>query len=184
MAGLIDMIVSNPAIVNSIAKQVGIDTSDAGSIIGKLAPILMGGAKSNLQSDKDSGGLLKQIEDTKYADMLDKPDSVNMSDKGFIEMGNDILANLTGSKENSREVASHVEQETGISSAVIKSILPMLAPMIIGALTKQTASTVNEFQNQQRSTGLDSILASFIDQDHDGSMIDDVMGMAAKFIFK
>lgn len=184
MAGLIDMIVSNPAIANTIAKQVGIDVNDAGSIIGKLAPILMGGAKSNLQSDKDSGGLLKQIEDNRYADMLDKPDNVNMGDNSFIEMGNDILSNLTGSKENSREVASHVEQETGISSTIIKSILPMLAPMVIGALTKQATPTVNEFQNQERSTGLDSVLASFIDQDNDGSMIDDVMGMAAKFIFK
>ena len=184
MAGLIEMIANNPALINTIAKQVGIDTSDAGSLIGKLAPILMGGAKSNLRSDKDSGVLLEKIENRQYADMLDKPDSVNMSDNSFIEMGNDILSNLTGSKENSREVASHVEQETGISSTIIKSVLPMLAPMIIGALTKQAAPIVNEFKNQERSSGLDSILASFIDQDNDGSMIDDVMGMAAKFLFK
>ena len=184
MAGLIDMIVNNPAIVNSIVKQVGIDTNDASSIISKLAPILMGGAKSNLQSDKDSGELLKHIEDTKYAEIIDKPDSINMSDNSFIEMGNDILSNLTGSKENSREVASHVEQETGISSAIIKSVLPMLAPMIIGALTKQTAPTINEFKNQEQSSGLDGILVSLIDQDNDGSIIDDVMGMAAKFLFK
>jgi hypothetical protein len=57
MAGLLDMIINNPAIIKTIAKQVGIDISDTGSIIGKLAPILMGGAKSNLQSDKDSGDL-------------------------------------------------------------------------------------------------------------------------------
>jgi len=184
MAGLLDMIINNPAIANTIAKQVGIDISDAGSIISKLAPILMGGAKSNLQSDKDSGGLLKHIEDSKYSDILDKPEEQDMKNPNFTEMGNDILSSLTGSKENSREVAKHVEKETGVSSSIIKSILPMLAPMIIGALTKKTAPVVNEFQEQKRSSGLDSILSNLIDQDHDGSMIDDIMGMAAKFIFK
>ncbi len=184
MAGLLDMIINNPAIAKTIAKQVGIDISDAGSIIGKLAPILMGGAKSNLQSDKDSGDLLKHIENSRYSDILDKPEEHDMTNSSFKEMGDDILKNLTGSKENSREVAKHVEQETGVSSSIIKSILPMLAPMIIGALTKKTAPVVNEFKEQKRSSGLDSILTSLIDQDHDGSMIDDVMGMAAKFIFK
>ncbi len=184
MAGILDIIINNPAIAKTIAKQVGIDISDAGSIIGKLAPILMGGAKSNLESDKDSGDLLKHIENSQYSDILDKPEAQDMKDANFTEMGNDILKDLTGSKENSREVAKHVEKETGISSSIIKSILPMLAPMIIGALTKKTAPVVNEFEQQERSGGLDSILRNLIDQDKDGSMIDDVMGMAAKFIFK
>lgn len=184
MAGLLEIIIDNPAIAKTIAKQLGIDISDAGSIIGKLAPILMGGAKSNLQSDKDSGDLLKHIENSKYSDILDKPEAQEMKNSSFTEMGNDILSSLTGSKENSREVAKHVEKETGMSSSIIKSMLPMLAPMIIGALTQKTAPAVNEFKEQKRSSGLDSILTSLIDKDNDGSMIDDVMGMAAKFIFK
>lgn len=183
MAGLIDMIINNPAIAKTIAKQVGIDLDDAGSIIGKLAPILMGGAKSNLESDKNSGGLLKHLESSNYADMFDKPEE-SIRKGEYTDMGNDILAELTGSKENSREVARHVEKETGVSSSIIKSILPMLAPMIIGALTKKTAPVINEFNQQKRSSGLDGILSSLIDQDKDGSMIDDIMGMAAKFIFK
>jgi len=184
MAGLLDMIINNPAIIKTVAKQVGIDISDAGSIIGKLAPILMGGAKKNLQSDKDSGDLLKHIQNSKYSDMLDKPEEQDMKNANFTEMGNDILKELTGSKERSREVAKHVGQETGVSSSIIKSILPMLAPMIIGALTKKTAPVVNEFHEQKSSGGLDSILTSLIDQDNDGSIIDDVMKMATKFIFK
>ena len=184
MAGLIDMIISNPAIAKTIAKQVGINLDDAGSIIGKLAPILMGGAKSNLESDKNSGGLLKHIETGNYADMFDKPEESIQKGGKYTDMGNDILAELTGSKENSREVARHVEKETGVSSSIIKSILPMLAPMIIGALTKKTAPVINEFNQQKRSSGLDGILSSLIDQDNDGSMIDDIMGMDAKFIFK
>lgn len=182
MAGLIDMIINNPAIAKSIAKQAGINLDDAGSIIGKLAPILMGGAKSNLQSDKDSGNLIKKIESDNYAEMFDKPEEA-LQQGNLKDMGNDILAELTGSKENSREVAKHVEEETGVSSSIIKSVLPMLAPMIIGALTKQSAPSVTN-SNTSQSSGLEGILSNLIDQDNDGSMIDDVMGMAAKFIFK
>jgi hypothetical protein len=182
MAGLIEMIINNPAIANSIAKQVGIDAGDAGSIIEKLAPILMGGAKSNLNSEKDSGGLLKEIEQNKYADIFDKPETY-VNDGNFKNMGNDILAELTGSKENSREVAKHVEQETGMSSSIIKSILPMLAPMIIGALTKTSAPSMSNHSSTQ-SSSMTEMLSGLIDQDNDGSAIDDIMGMAAKFIFK
>jgi len=182
MAGLIDMIINNPAIAKTIAKQVGIDVSDAGSIISKLAPILMGGAKSNLQSDKDSDKLIKHIESNNYAEMFDKPEEA-IKKGDFTSMGNDILAELTGSKENSREVARHVEKETGFSSSIIKSMLPMLAPMIIGALTKTSSASTNLGSSSQ-SSGMTDMLTNLIDQDNDGSMIDDVMGMAAKFIFR
>lgn len=182
MAGLIEMIINNPAIAKTIAKQVGIDLNDADSIIGKLAPILMGGAKSNLESDKDSGGLIKHIESNNYVEMFDKPEEA-IKKGDFTNMGNDILSELTGSKENSREVAKHVEKETGVSSSIIKSILPMLAPMIIGALTKKSAPSLDGNQNLE-GAGIEGILKGLIDQDNDGSMIDDVMGMATKFIFK
>jgi len=185
MAGLVEMIINNPAIIKSIAKQVGIDASSAESIISKLAPILMGGAKSNLQSDKDSGRLIRKIESDNYAEIFDKPEEAVKKDD-FTTMGNDILAELTGSKENSREVAKQVEEETGVSSSIIKSLLPMLAPMIIGALSKTSAasSTVHNMETGTSSTSsMTDMLTNLIDQDHDGSMIDDVMGMAAKFIF-
>ena len=182
MAGLIDMIINNPEIAKSIAKQVGIDADSAGNIIGKLAPILMGGAKSNLQSDKDSGGLIKHIESSNYAEMFDKPEEA-VKQANFTNMGNDILSELTGSKENSREVAKQVEQETGISSAIIKSMLPMLAPMIIGALTKTSASSMSNNMHSE-SSGMTDMLTRLIDQNNDGSIMDDVMGMATKFFLK
>ena len=182
MAGLIDMIINNPAIVKTIAKQVGIDVDSANSIIGKLAPILMGGAKSNFNSDKDSGELIKKIESDNYAEMFDKPEEAVKQDN-FKELGNDILSQLTGSKENSKEVAKHVENETGISSSIIKNMLPMLAPMIIGALTKTSSASTIDSSAQSTGSDMTSMLINLIDQDNDGSVIDDVMGMASKFIF-
>jgi hypothetical protein len=143
----------------------------------------MGAAKHNFQSSRDSGDLLKQIQDSQFSNMIDAPKEA-VQKKDFTDIGNIILGQLTGSKENSRKVAKHVESETGISDMIIKQILPMIAPFIIGALGKKAAPTIN----QQKESGglgggLENILIGMIDQDHDGSIIDDVLQMAAKRFF-
>jgi hypothetical protein len=183
MAGLLDGVVNNIELVESIADEVGIKTSDAGSVITHLAPILMGAAKYNFQSSRDSGDLLKQIQDSQFSNMIDAPKEA-VQQKSLTDIGNIILGELTGSPENSRKVAKHVENETGISDMIIKQILPMIAPFIIGALGKKAAPTINQ-QGQSGGTGggLEDILIGMIDQDHDGSIIDDVLQMAMKRFF-
>jgi hypothetical protein len=56
---------------------------------------------------------------------------------GGIEEGNAILGHLFGSKELSRAIAAQAAQATGISQSIMKSMLPTLAPMIMGGLFKQ-----------------------------------------------
>ena len=182
MAGLLDSIVNNPELVESIANEVGIKPSDGGSVITYLAPILMGAAKQNFQSTRDSGDLLKQIQDSQFSDMIDAPKTA-VAKGSLTDLGNVILGELTGSKENSRKVAIHVQKETGISDMIIKKILPMIAPFIIGALGKKSAPDINHHQQAGGSMtgGLEDILISMIDEDHDGSIIDDMMQMAMKY---
>ena len=183
MAGLLDSIVNNPELVESIANEVGIKTSDAGSVITYLAPILMGAAKQNFQSSRDSGDLLKQIQDSQFSNMIDAPKKA-VEKGGLIDLGNIILKELTGSKENSGKVARHVQNETGISDFIVKKILPMIAPFVIGALGKKAAPTINQQQGGGSITGgLENILIGMIDKDHDGSIIDDVAGMVMKRLF-
>jgi len=183
MAGLIDMIINNPEITQSIANEVGIDSADAGSVIKQLAPLLMGAAKQNFQSNRDSGDLLKQIQDSQFSNMIDAPKKA-VKQKNFTDIGNIILGQLTGSKENSRKVAKHVQEKTGISDFIIKKILPMIAPFVIGALGKKAAPTINQHQKGGGIVdGLENILIGMIDKDHDGSIIDDVAGMVMKHLF-
>jgi hypothetical protein len=184
MAGLLDSIVNNPELVESIANEVGIKTSDAGSVITYLAPILMGAAKQNFQSSRDSGDLLKQIQDSQFSNMIDAPKKA-VHQKNFTDIGNIILGQLTGSKENSGKLAKHVQNKTGISDFIIKKILPMIAPFVVGALGKKAAPTINQHQQNHGSVtgGLENILIGMIDKDHDGSIIDDVAGMVLKRLF-
>jgi len=182
MAGLVDSIVNNDELVESIASELGIKTSDAGSVITYLAPILLGAAKQNFQGSRDSGDLLKQIQDSQFSDMIDAPKQA-VESGGLADLGNIILKELTGSKENSGKVATHVQSETGISDLIIKKILPMIAPFIIGALGKKAAPSMNQHQQSNGSMvgGLEDVLISMIDKDHDGSIIDDMMQMAMKY---
>ncbi len=181
MAGLLNMVVDNPELAESIAQEVGVDASTAEAAIGQLAPILMGAAKQNFQSSRDSGDLLKQIQDSQFSNMIDEPKKA-VESGSLTDIGNIILGQLTGSKENSGKVAKHVGDQTGISDMIIKKILPMIAPFIIGALSKKAAPTINQHQQGGGLTGgLEDILVSMIDQDHDGSIIDDMMQMAMKY---
>lgn len=184
MPGLLNDIVNNPELIKSIANEMDINIADTSTAIGQLAPILMGAAKQNFMSDRDSGDLLNQIQDSQFSNMIDEPKkAVERND--FTDIGNVILGQLMGSKENSRKVATHVQKETGISDMIIKKILPMIAPFVIGALGKKAAPTINQQQSGSSSMvgGLEDILVSMIDKDHDGSIIDDVTQMAMKYLF-
>ena len=74
-----------------------------------------------------------------------------------------------------REVASQVSKTTGVSFSIIKSLLPMLAPLIIGSLGKGLMDGGNQ---SSRSSGL----LGMLDFDNDGSVIDDVAGLAMKYL--
>jgi len=73
MSGLLNTIVNNPELAESIASEVDISTEDATTAIEQLAPLLMGAAKQNFMSDRDSEELLKQIQDSQFSEMVDAP---------------------------------------------------------------------------------------------------------------
>ena len=91
----------------------------------------------------------------------------------------------TGSKEVSRQVASHASQQTGVSSDILKKMLPVVATMVMGGLSKQSntgggalAGLLGGASKQQ--SGGQSLLTSFLDADGDGSVADDLLGMFLK----
>ena len=55
--------------------------------------------------------------------------------------GNTLLGHLLGNKETSRQVASQVESNTGVSSSIIKKLLPMAATLLMGAMSKGAQSS-------------------------------------------
>ena len=59
----------------------------------------------------------------------------------------------------------------------------MLAPMIIGSLSKGMASGFNNNNAPSTNSSSTGGLLGMLDFDNDGSVIDDVAGLAMKYLF-
>jgi hypothetical protein len=53
--------------------------------------------------------------------------------------------------------------------------------MMMGSLSKQTTDT-NMLQNAGSSNEMLDMLGGLLDADNDGSVVDDILGMASKFL--
>lgn len=157
--------------LDQMSKRSGLDSSSIGSIIAQVAPALMQKANENFKGEQDSSPLV---------DMINKTD-LDSVDRGTLDVnaGNEILGQLTGSKEGSRSLANSVGSSLGIDASSIAKLLPMIAPFALGMLNKQVGSS--NLGNTQDTGSVTSMLSSFLDQDNDGSVVDDLLGMAGKF---
>ena len=178
--GLIDLLLNSGggSLLNQVQQQASTDKRGASELLSTVGSALLGQVKGRIQSDShDSSNLEGLIKDSKYAQMIDEPDT-HLNDNKMRDRGNDLLGYITGSKETSREIASEVAQKTGFSSSIIKSLLPMIAPMIIGSLSKGMLGGSSNSSSQNSSNGLIGML----DFDNDGSVIDDVANLAMRFL--
>lgn len=177
--------------VEQMANANGVDVNDALKALGGLIP----GVASNLaKNSQQSGGiesLFNALQKGSHNQYLEKPE-IAVSDQGIAD-GNNILGHILGSKDASRSLASQAAGQTGLDSSLMKKMLPVVASLVMGALSKQSQSggSLSDFSNllgggNQRSNAAEpqGMLASFLDMDNDGSVIDDVMGLAAKFLLK
>ena len=171
--------------VNQLSNQFGLDSSQTNSALEQLIPMLAGGVKKNVQK----GGLdslISALNSGKHDQYIDNPSQLENS--SAVSDGNSILGHLLGSKEVSRQVAGHAAQNTGIDSSILRKMLPIVATMVMGGMSKQSGaggilgSLLGTGQSQQapQSSGLESVLTSFLDKDGDGSVIDDLMGKFLK----
>ena len=162
--------------IDAMSQKSGLATNDVEAVISKIAPIFMQKANENFKSDADSSNFLDMIRRSNLDDMADAPQNISVAE------GNELLGVLTGSKENSRALASDVGSQLGISADSIKTLLPMIAPMIAGMLNNQLkASTL---QGSADSGSMMSMLTQFLDQNKDGSIVDDIFRIAGDFFGK
>ena len=99
-----------------------------------------------------------------------------------IQDGNGILGHILGSKDVSRQVAQQASQSTGIGMDILKKMLPMVATLAMGALSRQTAGARSAGPGTSAADGLTGMLGQFLDSNRDGSILDDVLGMASRFL--
>lgn len=167
-------------VLNQVAGQFGLNQNQAQSAIGALLPALMGGVQRNTQQQGGLESLLGALSGGNHDQYLDDPSRLASPDT--TQDGNSILGHLLGSKDASRALASQAAQQTGLDSSMLKQMLPVIASLAMGALSKQSAqSNLSGVMQSQGPSGVMGMLSGFLDQNNDGSMVDDLLkGVAGK----
>lgn len=135
---LIDILAQaqNGNAVRNISRQYGIDESQTRSAMEQLAPMIAAGLKRNASERGGLTDLLVALQGGNHARHVDR-DGDGVPDD-MVSDGNDILGHIFGNKEVSRAVAARASQDTGIGSNILKQMLPVIASMVMGSLSKRT----------------------------------------------
>lgn len=118
-------------------SQFGLSPEMSQKAIGALLPAISSAMKQNAASPQGLAGLLGALQNGGHAQYLDNPQALAQNAP---TEGNAILGHLFGTKEVSRAVAGRAADQTGIDSGVLKKMLPMVAMMAMGGMSKQTNS--------------------------------------------
>ena len=178
--------------IGTMAKELGVNESVAQAGAAALLPAILGGFKKTTQAQPSGldglGGLLGQLGG---GGLLD---SVLGTQPTPVSKGNEVLGQIFGSKEVSRTVAAGAEQQTGISSDLLKKMLPVVAMMVAGYMAKESSDSAGSGSglggliggllgggSKASSGGLGGI-ASMLDLNGDGNPLDDIIGMAGKLV--
>ncbi len=180
---LIELILENggPAVVQQLARKVGLPETQAMQILNAVLPALGQGLKRNLSDPGRAGGLLETLSQGSYREVAERPEK--LIEDATVEAGNQVLGQVFGSKEVSRQVAARVAERTGADTGIVKQLLPLVASLAMGVLGKETEKRglLNAVESRQSTTLVDNFM-EFLDMDDDGSVVDDLFDIARKFL--
>ncbi len=168
--------------VSQLADKFGLNENQATSALSNLLPALGQGLARNAASEGGLESLLGALSGGRHQRYLEDPSILNQEET--INDGNGILGHIFGSKDVSRQVAQQTSEKTGIGVDILKKMLPIVATLAMGALSRQNAGAQNASPASPSASGLTGILGQFLDKDRDGSIADDVLGMASRFLKK
>ncbi|MET0251292.1 MAG: DUF937 domain-containing protein [Novosphingobium sp.] len=120
--------------IDAIAGQLGLPHDQAKRGVEALLPSIVhgmgqggggGGALDSIVSALGGGALADNVVDPQPTD---------------VSKGNELLGSIFGSKDVSRQVAGEAAQHTGIDPALLKKMLPILAMLVAGYLSKRSSA--------------------------------------------
>ncbi len=187
-------------LVGQLARNFGVDETQAGAALNQLIPALAGGMRSNLGQQGGLESLLGALQSGQHGRYLDDPALLGQADT--VSDGNAILGHLFGNKDVSRQVAARAAAQSGLDPSLLKKMLPVIAALAMGALNRQAGGGMGRQAPNPLDAGgglggllggllgggagaatggnVGSLLNAFLDHNRDGSIVDDVLGMLLK----
>jgi len=159
-----------PEVTKQVANNLGIKKKTAEQIIPHIVPMILSG----LRKQKDEHGGPERVDHilNKYGNpgVLDNIGDL-ISQKAREENPDPKLGGLLG--DSGVQAANLISQKFGLNASTAMKLIPMLAPLVLGALSRK---------RDQEGAGTSGI-AALLDQDGDGSILDDVAGFLMKGLF-
>jgi hypothetical protein len=145
----VDEIVSQIPI-GQLAAQLGIDEESAEEAVRAAVPALLGGMAANAQDPGGASSLERAL-----AAHADDPLDLSAVD---VEDGNKIVHHIYG--DNTDEVVNRLGGLGGGKGGIMKSLLPLLAPLIMGWLAKRMGGAGQASAPEETGGGLGGMLDS------------------------
>jgi hypothetical protein len=168
------------AAVRQLGSQFGLGEQQTTAALSALVPVLAVGFQRNMQNQGGLGSLISALSAGNHRQYLDNPQSLGQHTT--VKDGNGILGHILGSKDVSREVASRAASQTGLSSDVMKQMLPLAAALMMSAFSQKAQGGAPMAAPAASGSGLADMLTPLLDRNRDGSMIDDVAGMISRYM--
>lgn len=173
--------------LNQMSRQIGADENATATAVSSALPVLIGALSKNATREGGAESLMKALQRDHDGSALD--DLTNVIRNPEALGGSGILRHVLGDRKG--DVEQGLSQASGLDASSIQQLLVMLAPMVMGALGKQQRKEGLDLgglagmlagerrQAKRQMPGAGGLLASFLDQDGDGDVTDDVARMGA-----
>ena len=179
---MLDAILGAPGggATQQLGRQFGLNEGQVSSALSALVPALAAGFQQNMSSPQGLDGLVSALGGGQHDRYLDDPDTLAHPDT--TADGNGILGHIFGSKDVSRHVADRAAAQTGIGADVLKGMLPVVAAMAMGAMSKRmNAAPASAAAPASQGDALLGMLTPMLDSGSSGgSLVENLVGMLGR----
>jgi hypothetical protein len=142
--------------IGDIAKQLGVSTDEAKSGIALALPALFSGLQANAADPKGKASLLSALQekDTSLVDGRISLADVDTKD------GKKIVKHIFGS--STKDVAATLGSKSAVSSSTMKSLMAILAPIVLAYLVKKLTGEDSKPTSKSSGGGIGDILGQVL----------------------
>ena len=170
--------------VEQMSRVIDADPQQTSSAISAALPLLLGGLSRNAASGDGASSLLGALDRDHDGSVLD--DLMGYLGQGGSVQGDGILSHVFGNGRSG--VEQGVSQASGLDISKVAQLLPLLAPIVMGALGRarqsnqidqgSLAGVLNQgHESLGGSSDLMGALSQLLDQNNDESVTDDLGGL-------
>ena len=177
--------------LGKLASQLGVNENDVKLGLVSALPAILQALNKNTQTAEGAESLNKALEKHDGSVLNNLSGYLNNPD---LNDGAGILNHLFGNQ--TENVAKAVSKSSGLDSNGSIKMLQILAPLVLGALGKQkkdnnldasgldalTSMLALNLGSNEQTSGIMGLVTNLLDSDKDGAIVDDLLGLASKFL--